>query len=96
MKLVMATYSNPEKCRICTKIDTKKRYVNKEEEKIKRWKSESGRPVSIEKAEDTIYALKMEIFNLEMDRYVKDEQSFTNTKSFESTRTYFDQLCDPD
>ncbi|KAJ5040878.1 uncharacterized protein L3040_005437 [Drepanopeziza brunnea f. sp. 'multigermtubi'] len=38
MKLVMNRYSKPEKCKICTKIDTKQRGIVKEEDKIRRWK----------------------------------------------------------
>jgi hypothetical protein len=79
MRLVMGTYDNPEKCRLCTKIDTKNRSIRKEEEKIKRWRHESGRSASIEKAEDTVYGLKQEIYRLEVERYNKSQQMGTRS-----------------
>ena len=40
MKLVMNRYQLPEKCKICTKIDTKERMMRKGEERIRRWQKE--------------------------------------------------------
>ncbi|EKD13952.1 hypothetical protein MBM_08153 [Drepanopeziza brunnea f. sp. 'multigermtubi' MB_m1] len=68
MKLVMNRYSKPEKCKICTKIDTKQRGIVKEEDKIRRWKRETNRVNSIEKAEETIEALKQDLQRLIQER----------------------------
>ena len=74
MRLVMQTIEIGDKCRICQKIDTKKRSIRKEEEKIKRWNRESGRRASIEKAEEDIYRLQQEIYNLECERQSRQHQ----------------------
>jgi len=68
MKLVMNRYSLPTKCKICTKIDTKERSIRKEEERIRRWRKEHGRKASIEKAEEDIYSLQLDIQRLMADR----------------------------
>lgn len=74
MRLVMQTIEIGDKCRICQKIDTKKRSIRKEEEKIKRWNRESGRRASIAKAEEDIYRLQQEIYNLECERQSRQHQ----------------------
>jgi hypothetical protein len=74
MRLVMQTIEIAEKCRICQKIDTKKRSIRKEEDKIKRWKKETGRRASIEKAEEDISRLQQEVYNLECERHSKQQQ----------------------
>jgi hypothetical protein len=73
MKLVMNRYQLPEKCKICTKIDTKERAIRKEEERIRRWSKEHGssRKASIAKAEQDIYNYQMDIQKLSYDRDVK-------------------------
>ncbi|KAI9048816.1 hypothetical protein LZ554_007647 [Drepanopeziza brunnea f. sp. 'monogermtubi'] len=71
MKLVMNRYSKPEKCKICTKIDTKQRGIVKEEDKIRRWKRETNRVNSIEKAEETIEGLKQDLQRLYQEREIK-------------------------
>jgi hypothetical protein len=71
MKLVMNRYNLPEKCKICTKIDTKERAIRKEEERIRRWRKESGRNASIQKSQDDIYKLEADIQKLAYDRDVK-------------------------
>lgn len=68
MKLVMQTYQLPDKCKTCLKIDTKKRSIRKEEERIKRWRKEGNRKASIEKAFDTIDELSRELWSLEDDK----------------------------
>ncbi|PBP20199.1 hypothetical protein BUE80_DR009085 [Diplocarpon rosae] len=68
MKLVMNSYPKAEKCKICTKIDTKQRSIRKEEERIARWRREPNRAHSIEKAEDTIKDLSQEVGKLVRER----------------------------
>ncbi|KAG4412667.1 hypothetical protein DL98DRAFT_519499 [Cadophora sp. DSE1049] len=68
MKLVMNRYSKPEKCKICIKIDTKMRSIQKEEDKIARWRYEDGRSASIDKAEGAIEHLKSEVERLCYER----------------------------
>ncbi|KAH8587142.1 hypothetical protein B0O99DRAFT_601960 [Bisporella sp. PMI_857] len=74
MKLVMQTYQVPDKCRICQKIDTKNRAIQKEVEKIKRWRREPNRGASIEKAENDIERHTYDLQRLEMDRYNKQQE----------------------
>ncbi|KAG9240210.1 hypothetical protein BJ878DRAFT_311627 [Calycina marina] len=71
MKLVMQTVKGEEKCRICTKIDTKKRAIRREQDKIKRWKREPNRSASIEKAESEILRHEVDLYHLEEDRLRK-------------------------
>jgi hypothetical protein len=73
MKLAMNTYRKVEKCKTCTKIDTKVGRVRKEQERIHRWNKEqlqhgSQRQASIEAAEQTIETLEYEISQLEYER----------------------------
>ncbi|KAK6581233.1 hypothetical protein PZA11_005924 [Diplocarpon coronariae] len=70
MKLVMNSYPKAEKCKICTKIDTKQRSIRKEEERIARWRREPNRAHSIEKAQDTIKDLSQEV-----DKLVRERES---------------------
>ena len=71
MRLVMETIEIGDKCRICRRIDTKKRSIRKEEEKIKKWNRESGQRASIEKAEENIYYLQQQIYNFECERQAR-------------------------
>jgi hypothetical protein len=71
MKLILNRYSLSEKCKICTKIDTKERAIRKEEERIHRWRKESGRAASIQKCQDDIYKLEADIQKLANDRDAK-------------------------
>ncbi len=71
IKLVMNRYSLPEKCKICTKIDTKERAIRKEEDKIRRWRKETNRNASIQKSQDDIYRLETDIERLRYDRDMK-------------------------
>jgi uncharacterized small protein (DUF1192 family) len=75
MKLVMNTYHLADKCKICTKIDVKSRAINKENERIIRWRREgaSGRIHSIEKSQEQIGQLEMEIIRLEGERDLKKQ-----------------------
>ncbi len=73
MKLVMNRYSKPEKCKICTKIETKERSIRKEEDRIYRWRREENRSHSIDKAEDTIQMLQEEVARLYAERDAKQK-----------------------
>ncbi|KIM94149.1 hypothetical protein OIDMADRAFT_89417, partial [Oidiodendron maius Zn] len=69
MRLVMeAIEISDNKCKTCQKIDTKKQSIRKKKERIKRWNRESGWRALIEKAEEDIYRLELEILNLEGER----------------------------
>jgi len=72
MKLVMNTTRRPETCKTCQKIITKQGRVEKEKEKIRRWKREEQRGhqrrASIEAAEETIRDLDREIDELNAKR----------------------------
>jgi hypothetical protein len=83
IKLVMNRYSLPEKCKICTKIDTKERCIRKEEDKIRRWRKESNRNASIQKAQDDIYKLESDIERLKYDRDMKNSQSASEDRHLE-------------
>ena len=72
MKLVMNRYSLAEKCKTCTKIDTKERAIRREEDRIRRWRKESGRNASIAKAQDDIYRLEGDIERLKQDLAIKN------------------------
>src|SRR4051812_35349165 len=71
MRLVMATYQSEDKCRLCTKIETKKRAARKEDERIRRWHKEGGRHASIEKSQRNIDDLHTEIWHLENEKLCK-------------------------
>lgn len=69
MKLVMQTYGVAQKCKICEKIETKKRRRAAEYERVQRWQREPGRyGASIEKAQYAMAALEKEIYDLEYER----------------------------
>jgi len=72
MKLVMNRYSFPEKCTVCRRIDTKQRAISMEEDRIRRWRKEAGRGISITKAQDNIYRLEYEIERLKNDLAMKN------------------------
>jgi hypothetical protein len=71
MRLTMNTYKLNEKCKICTKIDTKERAIKKEDANIRRWAKEGGRSASIEKAEDNIFRYEEDIIRLTQERDTK-------------------------
>lgn len=54
--------------RTCIKIDTKYRSIQKEEDKITRWRQTEGRSASIEKAQDIIYQLQTDLNRLCQER----------------------------
>jgi hypothetical protein len=87
MRLIMQTIEIGDKCKICQKIDIKKRRVRKEEEKIKRWNLESRRRAMIEKAEEDIYHLQVEIYNLECERQSSQHLLFGGWHSSSITST---------
>lgn len=72
MKLVMATIPKREKCKVCTKIDTKKGRIVKEQERIYRWEHEQKRGhqrvASIENSQQMIAQLEWEIQQLDYQR----------------------------
>jgi hypothetical protein len=72
MKLVMNTIPKHEKCKVCTKIDTKKGRLMKEQERIHRWEHEQQRGhhrgASIENSQGIIAQLQWEIQDLEYQR----------------------------
>ncbi|KAH7346181.1 hypothetical protein BKA65DRAFT_272608 [Rhexocercosporidium sp. MPI-PUGE-AT-0058] len=68
MKLVMNRYAKEEKCKICIKIDTKYRNIQKEEDKIARWRQLDGRSASIEKAQDIVAQLHHDVARLCQER----------------------------
>ncbi|KAF7893631.1 uncharacterized protein EAF02_001169 [Botrytis sinoallii] len=70
MKLVMTTYQSHERCKICTKIETKWGRIQKEQERVLRWKKENGksRQHSIEASEEKIRDLQQEVNSLEWQR----------------------------
>ena len=72
MKLVMHTYNEVGKCKICVKIDTKMGRIKKEEDRIRRWQREKGRRASIEAAQELIAELQQEVNEL---WYQKEEKS---------------------
>lgn len=67
----MNRYQLPEKCKLCTKIDTKERSIRKEQERIRRWRKEHNRGASIAKAEQDIYDIEIEIQRLSYERDLK-------------------------
>jgi hypothetical protein len=69
MKLIMQTVQNPQKCKLCDKIDTKQRRRSAEYERISRWKREGGKNwASIDRSSDMIKALDKEIHDLWSER----------------------------
>ena len=72
MKLVMNCYSLSEKCKTCTKIDTKERAIRREVDRIRHWSKESGRSASIAKAQNDIYRLEYEVEKLKNDLGIKN------------------------
>jgi polyhydroxyalkanoate synthesis regulator phasin len=75
MKLVMATYQMGEKCKLCTKLETKWGRIRKEQDRIKRWKKEDrhGRKASIAAAEEIIDNLEREIADLNNRKYEQSQ-----------------------
>ena len=65
----MMTYQREDECKLCQKLQTKWGRVQKEQERIKRWKTESGRRASIAAAEDLIEKLEQEINDLNVRKY---------------------------
>ena len=65
----MMTYQMEEDCKLCQKLQTKWGRVQKEQERIKRWKKESGRKASIAASEELIEKLEQEINDLNARKY---------------------------
>jgi len=70
MKLVMQNIHTHSKCRICNKLEVKYGRKAKEEDRIKRWKSEGGehRKASIDASQDIIDGLNRDIAKLMLER----------------------------
>lgn len=69
MKLVMSTIKTGRKCKICDKIDTKRRRRVAEIDRINRWKKGSeNRSASIDKSELIIDQLERELAELLNER----------------------------
>jgi hypothetical protein len=72
MKLVYETTQIREKCKLCQKLDTKRRRKTAEEERIRRWAPEQHRyKASIQKSYEIIGQLDQEIYEIECERYKK-------------------------
>jgi hypothetical protein len=71
MKLIMNRYQLQEKCKLCLKIETKERTISKQKENVRRWRKESGRKASIEKAEEDMYRLSQDVYRLQCERDAK-------------------------
>ena len=69
MKLIMSTLPVAQKCKLCDKIDTKRRRQAGEYQRVSRWKHEGGKfRASIEKSQATIKNLQMEIDDLVFEK----------------------------
>ena len=71
LRFVHQNIPTGEKCRLCQKIDTKKRRRLEEIARVKRWQMEAGRKASIEKAMGTIKELEEAINDLELERQTR-------------------------
>lgn len=72
MKLVMTTLPVQQKCKLCEKIDTKKRRRDAECTRIQRWQADGGKfRASIEKSMSQVQTLDMEIYTLTSEREIK-------------------------
>lgn len=72
MKFVNTTHNLRERCKVCEKIDTKKRRRAAEAEKINRWTRDGGKlRASIEKSWEEIRKLDAEILELEQKRALR-------------------------
>lgn len=72
----MVTYQMEENCKLCTKLETKWGRINKEKERIRRWKKEDrhGRKASIAASEEIIEGLEREINDLNVKKYEQSRQ----------------------
>jgi hypothetical protein len=68
MKLVWESIPMVESCKYCTKIETKKGKIRKEQDRIKRWRHEGNRRASISQAEESIETMEREIWDLNEQR----------------------------
>lgn len=72
MKLVLSTHAVQQKCKLCDRIDTKKRRRGAEVERIERWQRDGGKfKASIEKSLEQVKHLDYEIYNLTSERQMK-------------------------
>jgi polyhydroxyalkanoate synthesis regulator phasin len=72
----MNTYHLEENCKVCGKIDTKMNRIQKEEDRIRRWRKEDkhARKASIAAAEDAIRGLQREVADLNNEKYEMRQQ----------------------
>ena len=72
MKLVMSTLPLNQKCKLCDKIDTKKRRFQGEQDRVRRWEHDGGKfRASIEKSQATMAILQKELYTLINEREAK-------------------------
>ncbi|PYH44137.1 uncharacterized protein BP01DRAFT_89396 [Aspergillus saccharolyticus JOP 1030-1] len=72
MRLVNETFNEKGKCRLCDKIETKKRRRDAELDRLTRWKREGGTLVaSMERCENLIMELETEIIQLKREKQDK-------------------------
>jgi hypothetical protein len=74
MRLVNESTHVREKCKTCEKIDVKFNRRAKEEERIKRWTKDGNKRASIDKAQEIIDELNMDIADLYEDLRSKRTQ----------------------
>jgi chorismate mutase len=73
MKLVNASISAGQKCKLCDKIETKLRRRQTEVERITRWQAEGRCPASVEKSVETVNLLDREIYQLQAERMQRSQ-----------------------
>jgi hypothetical protein len=89
MKFVNNTYALREKCKVCEKIDTKKRRRAAEVDKINRWTREGGKlKASIEKSWSEVRKLDSEIEDLEKKRSMWIHQRQASGSSYSYGTSY--------
>lgn len=71
MKFINDRYDLGDKCKLCMKIDTKKRRRAQEVARINRWQVDGKMRASIDKAVDAVKELEQEINDLEVERQMK-------------------------
>lgn len=69
MKLPWPSTARPDLCKICEKIQTKRRRMERLLQSVARWQRDGGKLThSIEKACEEAKSLEMEIYRLEVER----------------------------
>lgn len=68
MRMVFESTHVREDCKYCAKIQTKYGRIAKEQDRIKRWRSEGNRRASIDASQSLIADLEREIWELNSKR----------------------------